>query len=63
MAWRIGKVCNPRTYTDGLEIPLAALGGHDGTILVDLVEPGCSPITHVFGQQQIAEKTFTHASH
>jgi hypothetical protein len=39
---RIGIVCNRQNYTDVLEIPLVTLGSHDGTIVVDLVEPGCN---------------------
>jgi hypothetical protein len=57
---RIGQICKPQVYTDVIEVPLAALNSQDGTIVVDLVEPGCNPITWPF-QHQVAQKTFKDA--
>ena len=51
---RVGAVCKPDAFTGVLEVPLDALGPHDGTIVVDLVEPGCNPIPWVF--DEIARK-------
>jgi hypothetical protein len=41
----IGAVCDPGVFAGVVELPPNVLGPRDGTVLVDLVEPNCNPIT------------------
>ena len=36
-------VCNPADFTDVIEVPSGVLGRTEGSIAIDLVEPGQSP--------------------
>jgi hypothetical protein len=39
----VGAICDPTVFTGILEVGPGVLGPRDGSILVDLVEPGCEP--------------------
>jgi len=41
----VGAVCDPNAFAGVVELPPGVLGPRDGDVLVDLVEPGCTPIT------------------
>jgi hypothetical protein len=40
----VGAVCDPKMFSGVVEVGPGVLGPHDGTVTVDLVEPGCQPI-------------------
>jgi len=40
----VGAVCDPTDFSEVVEVAPGVLGPRDGTVLVDLVEPGCEPI-------------------
>jgi len=40
----IGAVCDPKVFAGVVELPPEVLGPRDGSVVVDLVEPGCVPI-------------------
>jgi hypothetical protein len=41
----VGAVCDPAVFAGVVELPPGVLGPRDGVVLVDLVEPGCEPIS------------------
>jgi len=41
----VGAICNPADFTGVVEVAPGLLGPYNGTVTVDLVEPGCEPIT------------------
>ncbi len=41
----VGAVCDPAVFAGVVELPPGVLGPRDGDVLVDLVEPGCEPIS------------------
>lgn len=41
----VGAVCVPDAFTGVVKLPPGVLGPRDGVVLVDLVEPGCDPLT------------------
>jgi hypothetical protein len=55
----VGAVCDPSVFTGVVELPPGLLGPRDGVVLVDLVEPGCDPIT--LSGDMIRQKTFDDA--
>jgi hypothetical protein len=55
----VGAVCDPSVFTGVVELPPGLLGPRDGVVLVDLVEPGCDPIT--WSGDMIRQKTFDDA--
>jgi hypothetical protein len=44
----VGAVCDPASFTDVFEVPHGVLGPSSGTVVVDLVEPGCQPLSWPF---------------
>ena len=40
----VGAVCDPAVFTGVVEVPPGVLGPRDGTVVIDLVEPGCEPL-------------------
>jgi hypothetical protein len=40
----VGAVCDPAAFTGVVEVPTGVLGPKHGTVVVDLVEPGCEPL-------------------
>jgi hypothetical protein len=40
----VGAICNPADFTAVVEVASGVLGPGDGSVVVDLVEPGCEPI-------------------
>lgn len=42
---RVGAVCDPTAFSGIVELAPGVLGPRDGTVLVDLIEPGCEPIS------------------
>jgi hypothetical protein len=40
----VGAICDPEDFTGVFEVAPGVLGPRDGTITVDLVEPGCEPV-------------------
>jgi hypothetical protein len=41
----VGAVCDPKAFSGVMEVPPGVLGPRDGTVIVDLVEPHCDPIS------------------
>jgi hypothetical protein len=41
----VGAICDPAAFCDVLELLPGVLGPSDGEVHVDLVEPGCDPIS------------------
>lgn len=41
----VGAICDPTAFSGVVEVPPGVLGPHDGTVVVDLVEPGCEPLS------------------
>jgi ribosomal protein L30 len=41
----VGAVCDPKAFSGVMEVPQGVLGPRDGTVIVDLVEPHCDPIS------------------
>jgi hypothetical protein len=52
---RVGAKCDPSAFDGVVEVPPGVLGPRDGTIVVDLVEPGCQPISWPFTQLVVTE--------
>jgi hypothetical protein len=44
----VGAICDPAAFSGVMEVPPGVLGPRDGQIVVDLVEPGCEPISWPF---------------
>jgi hypothetical protein len=42
---KVGAVCDPSAFNGLIELPPTVLGPRHGMIVVDLVEPGCKPIS------------------
>jgi hypothetical protein len=40
----VGAVCDPTKFSGVMEVPTGVLGPRDGSVVVDLVEPGCEPL-------------------
>lgn len=40
----VGAVCDPKAFDGIVEVAPNVLGPRDGTVVVDLVEPGCEPM-------------------
>ena len=55
----VGAICDPAAFSDVLEVPPDVLGPRHGEVVVDLVEPGCEPLSWPFNE--VARKTFTDA--
>jgi hypothetical protein len=51
----VGAVCDPALFTGIVEVPTGVLGPRDGDIVIDLVEPGCEPISHPFIELVVKE--------
>jgi hypothetical protein len=41
----IGAVCDPTAFSKIVEVGPGVLGPRDGTVVVDLVQPGCEPLS------------------
>jgi ribosomal protein L30 len=41
----VGAVCDPNAFSGVMEVPPGLLGPADGQVIVDLVEPGCEPLS------------------
>jgi hypothetical protein len=55
----VGAICDPAAFSGVVEVSPGVLGPRHGMVVVDLVEPGCEPITWPFNE--IARKTFKDA--
>jgi hypothetical protein len=42
---RVGAICNPADFSGVVEVAAGMLGPRHGNVVVDLVEPGCEPIS------------------
>jgi hypothetical protein len=42
----VGAVCEPGDFTNIVEVPPGILGPRNGTVTVDLLEPGADPLRH-----------------
>ncbi|MGC2465342.1 MAG: hypothetical protein WA517_09115 [Candidatus Acidiferrum sp.] len=51
--------CDQVLFHGVLEVPIGVLRAHHGTICIDLVEPGCQPITAIPSHKVVRRKTFT----
>jgi hypothetical protein len=40
----VGAICNPADFSGVVEVAPGLLGPRDGSVMVDLVEPGCEPL-------------------
>jgi hypothetical protein len=47
----VGAICDPSAFAGVVEVPSDILGPKDGTIVVDLVEPGHEPISWPFNER------------
>jgi hypothetical protein len=51
----VGAICDPAAFSGVVEVAPGVLGPRDGQVVVDLVEPGCEPLswpfTHVAQQE------------
>jgi hypothetical protein len=52
---RVGAECDPSTFTGVVEVPPGVLRPRSGTVVVDLVEPGCDPISWPFARLVVTE--------
>jgi hypothetical protein len=41
----VGAICNPADFTGVVQVAPGVLGPRDGDVVVDLVEPGCEPLS------------------
>jgi ribosomal protein L30 len=41
----VGAVCDPKDFSGVMEVPPGVLGPRNGTVIVDIVEPNCDPIS------------------
>jgi len=55
----VGAVCDPSLFAGVVELFPGVLGPRDGTVLVDLVEPGSDPIT--WPDQMVHQKVYKDA--
>ena len=55
----VGAVCDPSLFAGAVELFPGVLGPRDGTVLVDLVEPGSDPIT--WPDQMVHQKVYKDA--
>jgi hypothetical protein len=55
----VGAVCDPGVFAGVVELPPGVLGPRDGTVLVDLVEPNCDPIS--WPGEMVRQKIFKDA--
>jgi hypothetical protein len=55
----IGAVCDPADFTGVFEAPPGILGPRNGTITVDLLEPGGQPLSHP--AEEVARRLFADA--
>jgi hypothetical protein len=55
----VGAICDPDAFSGVLELPPGILGPRHGTIVVDLVEPGCDAMCWWF--EEAARQTFKDA--
>ncbi len=55
----VGAVCDPTAFNGVVEVAPGVLGGRDGAVIVDLVEPGCEPllVPDTIVQQEIFRDT------
>jgi len=44
----VGAICDPAAFSGIVEIPTGLLGPRHGMVVVDLVEPGCEPLSWPF---------------
>jgi hypothetical protein len=44
----VGAICDPTAFSGVVEVAPGVLGPRDGKVVVDLVEPGCEPLTWPF---------------
>ena len=42
---RVGAICDPTAFSGIVEVAPGVLGPRDGGVVVDLVEPGCEPLS------------------
>lgn len=54
----VGAVCDPTAFTGVVEIPSGILGPKDGSIGVDLVEPGAKPLDYSTGAEIVSQSVF-----
>jgi len=50
----VGGICDPTAFSGTVEVPPGVLGPRHGMVVVDLIEPGCEPLswfTHVVRQE------------
>ena len=45
---RVGAICDPTAFSGVVEVAPGVLGPRDGAVVVDLVEPGCEPLSWPF---------------
>jgi hypothetical protein len=54
---KVGAICDPADFNGVLELPTGILGPRDGTLIVDLVEPDCDPISWTGGALSLRLKS------
>ena len=45
----VGAICDPAAFSCVVEVPPDVLGPRDGAVVVDLIQPGCEPMTLPLG--------------
>lgn len=54
----VGAVCDPIAFTGVVEVPSGVLGPRDGSVAVDLVEPGEKPLDYSTGAEIVTQSVF-----
>jgi len=44
----VGAICDPAAFSGVVELPPGVLGPRHGSVVLDLVEPGCEPLSWPF---------------
>jgi len=57
----VGTICDPADFTAVLEVPAGILGAHDGSVSVDLIEPG-KAATSIPWSEVVMRSVFRQAS-
>jgi len=55
----VGAICDPAAFSDVLEVAPGVLGPRNGCVVLDLLEPGCDPIS--WPGEMVQQKVFDDA--
>jgi hypothetical protein len=54
---RVGAICDPTAFSGVVEVAPGVLGSRHGAVVVDLVEPGCEPISWPNARKEVFQDT------